>query len=162
MARAWKGLLVMTLVVATMVIWVLLSGLDRFSVLLILALGVPLLVMTLGRRPAAGETAGEGRGRGGVPGERPAPPPPQARLRDPVQVLRTFRPAEVMLAKMELEGAGIPFATGNEYFGSLYPSADGMASVEILVERQDLDRARVVLEPLLKPGRSDEATAGDD
>ena len=67
-----------------------------------------------------------------------------------MRVYRTFRPAEVMLAKMHLEGEGIPFATGNEYFSSLYPSADGMASVEILVDRNDVERARAVLDPLLK------------
>ena len=78
------------------------------------------------------------------------PPPPPAKLSDPVRIYKTFRPSEVMMVKMQLEGEGIPFVTGNEYFGSLYPSADGMASVEILVDRSDVERARRALAPLLK------------
>lgn len=67
---------------------------------------------------------------------------------DPVVVFSSFYPADILAAKMELEGADIRYQTANESFGGLYPGCDGMATIDLLVNRPDAQRARRLLAPL--------------
>ena len=155
MSRSRMGRLLPALSAAVFLAWLAASGADRLPLLLFTGLALLFAAVNIRSRrepiPSRGESPPEnGAPEGSFLHEAPPPPPPPARLRDPVRIYKTFRPPEVMMVKMLLEGEGIPFVAGNEYFGSLYPNADGMASVEILVERSDLELARRVLAPLLK------------
>lgn len=64
----------------------------------------------------------------------------------PVKVYSSFNPQDILLAKLALEREDIRFETTNEIFGGLHPFMDGMATVDILVDQRDVDRALKALE----------------
>lgn len=67
---------------------------------------------------------------------------------DPVVIFSSFHLADIVAAKMELESAGIRFRASNESFSGLYPGCDGMATIDVMVDRSDADRARSLLKHL--------------
>ncbi len=69
---------------------------------------------------------------------------------DYVRVYYTFAPTDIINAKMILEHEGIEFYTRNEDFAALYPGADGMATVDFLVNKVDEERARRALKDLIE------------
>jgi len=69
---------------------------------------------------------------------------------DYVRVYSTFVPSEIINAKMILDKVGIRYFTRNENFASLYPGADGMASVDFLVNKTDEQRAKEALKDLIE------------
>ncbi len=73
---------------------------------------------------------------------------------DYVRVYYTFIPTEIINAKMILEREGIEYFTRNENFAALYPGADGMATVDFLVQKADEARAKEILRDLIKGSRS--------
>jgi len=69
---------------------------------------------------------------------------------DYVRVFSTFVPTEIINAKMILEKEGIQYFTRNEKFASLYPGADGRASVDFLIKKTEEPRAKEVLKDLIE------------
>ena len=69
---------------------------------------------------------------------------------NPVKVYSTFVPSDLLLAKMVLEREGIRYETRNENFAALYPGADGLATVDILVEETDVEKAGEILRPFIE------------
>lgn len=69
---------------------------------------------------------------------------------DYVRVYYTFAPANIINAKMILQHEGIEYYTRNEDFAALYPGADGMATVDFLVNRADEARAKKALKDLIE------------
>ena len=69
---------------------------------------------------------------------------------NPVKVYSTFVPSDLLLAKMVLEQEGIQYETRNENFAALYPMADGLGTVDILVDKADVERAGKILKPFIK------------
>ncbi len=72
---------------------------------------------------------------------------------DYVRVYYTFVPTNIINAKMILEKEEIEYFTRNENFASLYPGADGMATVDFLVNKADETRARSALKELIEGKR---------
>lgn len=72
---------------------------------------------------------------------------------DYVRVYYTFVPSDIINAKMILEKEGIEYFARNEHFASLYPGADGMATVDFLVKKSDERRAREALRDLIEGKR---------
>jgi Putative prokaryotic signal transducing protein len=68
---------------------------------------------------------------------------------DYVRVYYTFVPANIINAKMILGREGIEYMTRNEDFAALYPGADGMATVDFLVNKNDEKRAKAALKDLI-------------
>lgn len=71
-------------------------------------------------------------------------------ISDYVRVYYTFSPANIINAKMILGKEGIEYITRNEHFASLYPGADGMATVDFLVNKVDEKRAKDALKDLIE------------
>ncbi len=69
---------------------------------------------------------------------------------DYVRVYYTFVPSDIINAKMILDKEGIEYFTRNEHFASLYPGADGMATVDFLVKESDEKTAREALRDLIE------------
>ena len=69
---------------------------------------------------------------------------------DYVRVYYTVVPSNIVNAKMALEREGIEYYTRNETFASLYPGADGMATVDFLVSKADEANAKEALKDLIK------------
>jgi len=73
---------------------------------------------------------------------------------DYVRVYSTFVPTNIINAKMILGKEDIEYITRNENFASLYPGADGMATVDFLVKKSDEDKAKLALRELIEGIRS--------
>jgi len=70
-----------------------------------------------------------------------------------VRVFSTFAQTDIINAKMALENAEIEYYTKNETFASLYPGADGLATVDFMVDEKDAEEARTALKDLIEGNR---------
>ncbi|HQT90727.1 MAG TPA: DUF2007 domain-containing protein [Candidatus Kryptobacter bacterium] len=66
-----------------------------------------------------------------------------------VKVYSTFVQSDVIFAKMILQQEQIEYFTQNEDVAAVYP-IPGMGNVDFFVAESDFERARLVLEPLMK------------
>lgn len=73
----------------------------------------------------------------------------------PTKVYSTFNQQDLLFAKMALDREGIPYETQNENFSALYPGADGLATVDILVNQTDVERAGEILKSFIE-GKKEE------
>ena len=74
----------------------------------------------------------------------------QNNTEDYIKVFFTFVPTAIINAKMILDKEGIEYFTRNEDFAALYPGADGMATVEFWVSRNDEKSAKEALRDLIE------------
>lgn len=74
----------------------------------------------------------------------------QSNTEDYIKVFFTFVPTAIINAKMILNKEGIECFTRNEDFAALYPGADGMATVEFWVSRNDEKSAKQALRELIE------------
>ena len=63
----------------------------------------------------------------------------------PVVVYSNFVQSQLLLAKMALDREGIRYETTNENIAALYPGADGMATIDLVVDESDMERAKEAL-----------------
>ena len=70
----------------------------------------------------------------------------------PIRVYSTFNQTELLIVKGVLDLEGIPYETKNEIFASLFPGANGLATIDILVDKTDAERAGEILGPFIKKG----------
>ncbi len=68
----------------------------------------------------------------------------------PIKVYSTFNQQDLLFAKMALDREGIRYETQNENFSALYPGADGLATVDVLVNQSDVERAGEILKPIIE------------
>ena len=73
----------------------------------------------------------------------------------PTKVYSTFNQQDLLFAKMALEREGIRYETQNENFSALYPGTSPLATVDILVDQSDVERAGEILKPLIE-GKKEE------
>ncbi len=73
----------------------------------------------------------------------------------PIKVYSTINQQDLLFAKMALEREGIRYETQNENFSALYPGTSPLATVDILVNQSDVERAGEILKPVIKGKRGE-------
>jgi len=68
----------------------------------------------------------------------------------PIKVYSTFNQQDLLFAKMALDREGIRYETQNENFSALYPGTSPLATVDILVNQSDVERAGEILKPVIE------------
>ena len=68
----------------------------------------------------------------------------------PIKVYSTFNQQDLLFAKMALEREGIRYETQNENFSALYPGTSPLATVDVLVDQSDVERAGEILKPIIE------------
>jgi hypothetical protein len=73
---------------------------------------------------------------------------------DFIRVFSTPQPGEIALIKSLLEAEGIPYFVKGEHFGTLYGPADGMSSIDVMVHRDYVQEAAVLLKDFISPSKA--------
>ena len=68
----------------------------------------------------------------------------------PIKVYSTINQQDLLFAKMALDREGIRYETQNENFSALYPGTSALATVDILVNQSDMERAAEVLKSVIE------------
>ena len=68
----------------------------------------------------------------------------------PIKVYSTINQQDLLFAKMALEREGIRYETQNENFSALYPGTSALATVDILVNQSDVERAGEILKSVIE------------
>jgi hypothetical protein len=68
----------------------------------------------------------------------------------PIKVYSTINQQDLVFAKMALEREGIRYETQNENFSALYPGTSPLATVDVLVDQSDVERAGEILKPIIE------------
>ena len=68
----------------------------------------------------------------------------------PIKVYSTINQQDLVFAKMALEREGISYETQNENFSALYPGTSALATVDVLVNQSDVERAGEILKRLIE------------
>lgn len=72
----------------------------------------------------------------------------------PIKVYSTINQQDLFFAKMALEREGIRYETQNENFSALYPGTSPLATVDILVNQSDVERAGEILKSFFEGKKS--------
>jgi len=73
----------------------------------------------------------------------------------PIKVYSTSNQQDLLFAKMALDREGIRYETQNENFSALYPGANILATVDVLINQSDVERAGEILKPVIQ-GKKEE------
>ncbi len=68
----------------------------------------------------------------------------------PIKVYSTINQQDLLFAKMALEREGIRYETQNENFSALYPGTSPLATVDVLVDQSDVERAGEILKRIIE------------
>ncbi len=68
----------------------------------------------------------------------------------PIKVYSTINQQDLLFAQMALEREGIRYETQNENFAALYPGTSPLATVDILVDQSDVEKAGEILKPFIE------------
>ncbi len=68
----------------------------------------------------------------------------------PTKVYSTINQQDLLFAKMALEREGIKYETQNENFSALYPGTSPLATIDVLVNQNDVERAGEILKSVFE------------